>query len=55
MLIKKIKPDIIFKGSDYIKKKVVGYDFQTKRKKQVKIIKLLKNISTTRIIRKSSK
>jgi len=55
MLIKKIKPDIIFKGSDYIKKKVVGYDFQTKRKKQVKIIKLLKNISTTKIIRKLSK
>ena len=33
----------------------VGYDFQTKRKKQVKIIKLLKNISTTKIIRKLSK
>ena len=51
-LIEKIKPDIIFKGSDYKKKKIVGYDFQIRRKKNVKIIKLLKNVSTTQIVKK---
>ncbi len=35
-IIKKIKPDIIFKGSDYKIKNIVGYDFQIKRKKKNK-------------------
>lgn len=51
-IIKKIKPDIIFKGSDYKIKNIVGYDFQIKRKKKVKVIKLLKNLSTTKLISK---
>ena len=51
-IIKKIKPDIIFKGSDYKIKNIVGYDFQIKRKKKIKVIKLLKNLSTTKLISK---
>ena len=42
-LIEKIKPDIIFKGSDYKKQNIVGYDFQINRKKRVKIIKYFYN------------
>ena len=49
-VIKKIKPDIIFKGSDYKKKNIVGYNYQKKRKKKIKIIKIKGNISTTKII-----
>lgn len=51
-VIKKIKPDIIFKGSDYKKKNIIGYSFQKKRNKSVEIIKLKGNISTSKIINK---
>ena len=54
-LIKKIKPDIIFKGSDYKKENVVGYNFQKKRNKSVKIISHINNVSTTKIINKITK
>ena len=51
-LIKKIKPDIIFKGGDYKKENVVGYNFQKERNKSVKIISFIDNVSTTKIINK---
>lgn len=51
-LIKKIKPDIIFKGSDYRKENVIGYNFQIERNKSVQIISFINNVSTTRIINK---
>lgn len=49
-LILKLKPNIIFKGSDYEKKKVVGYKLLP-RKGLISIIKLKKNISTTKLIK----
>ena len=53
-LIKKIKPNIIFKGSDYTKNNVVGFDLMKRIKGSVKIIKRYKNFSTTNLIIKSS-
>lgn len=50
--IKKILPNIIFKGSDYDPKDVVGYSLMQKNKGKVKIIKRHKNYSTTNIINK---
>jgi len=44
-LIKKIQPDIIVKGSDYEKNKVVGNDLAA-----VKIFKFVEGYSTTRIL-----
>ncbi len=37
-LIKKIKPNYLFKGSDYNKKDVVGYSFVNENKGKVEII-----------------
>ena len=52
---KKIKPDIIFKGSDYKLKNIIGYDFKMEREKKIETIKLAGNISTTKIIKKLQK
>lgn len=49
--IKKILPNIIFKGSDYIKKNVVGYSLIKKNMVNIKIIKRYKNYSTTNSIK----
>ncbi len=46
----KIEPDILFKGSDYKKAEVVGFNFLTQNKKKVKIIKKYKNFSTSKLI-----
>jgi len=48
--IKKIIPNIIFKGGDYNLKDVVGYPLMKKTKGKVHIIKRYKNYSTTNII-----
>jgi rfaE bifunctional protein nucleotidyltransferase chain/domain len=53
-IIKKIKPDFIFKGSDYIKKNIIGYNFIKKYGGKVKIIKLFKNYSTTNLIKNTN-
>ncbi len=50
--IKKIIPNILFKGSDYKLEEVVGYDFVTKNRGKVKIIKKLKDYSTSKLIEK---
>lgn len=48
-MIKQIIPDILFKGSDYKKEKVVGFNFLAQRKKKVKIIKKYKNFSSSKL------
>ena len=50
-LIKKLKPDYLFKGSDYMNKKIVGKKYVKSYGGQVKVLKNLKNISTTKILR----
>lgn len=50
--LKKIHPSIIFKGSDYIKKNVVGYSLIKKNNLKIKIIERYKNFSTTNMINK---
>ena len=50
--IKMIKPDYLFKGSDYKKEKISGYNFLKKYGGRVIIIKRIKNFSTTSIINK---
>lgn len=47
-LIKKIKPNILVKGSDYLDKEVVGKDLVD----EVKFVKLTKGKSTTKTIKK---
>ena len=49
-LIKKIKPNYIFKGSDYKNKKISGKNYIKKYGGKVILIKILKNYSTTKII-----
>lgn len=54
-LIKRIKPDIIVKGGDYKKNEVIGKDIVEKYGGKVYIFPLVKNISTTKIIKKIKK
>ena len=49
-LIKKINPDILAKGGDYIAEKIIGYDFVTKNGGVVAILDFLEGYSTTNII-----
>ena len=46
-LIKLLRPDIIFKGSEYHEEEVIGYDFIKEYGGKVEIIKLIPGISTT--------
>jgi D-beta-D-heptose 7-phosphate kinase/D-beta-D-heptose 1-phosphate adenosyltransferase len=48
--LKKILPNIIFKGSDYTSKNVIGYSLLKKNKGKIKIINRYKKYSTTNII-----
>ena len=47
-LIKKIKPEYLFKGSDYNKKDVVGYSFMNENKGKVVIINRYKDFSSSK-------
>jgi rfaE bifunctional protein nucleotidyltransferase chain/domain len=49
-LIKRIKPDIIIKGADWEKDKIVGSDFVKSYGGKVLTIKLVKGLSTTSLI-----
>lgn len=49
-LMKKIKPDIVIKGSDYTRKTVIGYEFVESYGGQIVIIPTLEGNSTTKII-----
>jgi len=51
-IIKKLKPDILIKGSDWKDKPIVGADFVRASGGKVAVIKLAKGRSTTGIIRK---
>jgi len=51
-LIKKIMPNVIFKGSDYKKKEVIGYEEIIKNGGSIKIIKNLKDFSSSKLIEK---
>ena len=53
-LIKKIKPEILVKGDDYKINDVVGGKFIKKNGGNIKLVKLLKNYSSTNIINKIS-
>lgn len=52
ILITKVKPEILTKGSQYKKSKIVGSKFVEENGGEVKVIKMLKNHSTTNIIKK---
>tara|TARA_B000000532_G_scaffold244028_1_gene242054 strand:+ start:4200 stop:4670 length:471 start_codon:yes stop_codon:yes gene_type:complete len=49
-LIKKLSPNILFKGSDYENKEIVGENFVKEQGGEIKLIDLIKGISTTKII-----
>lgn len=51
-LIKKIKPDVLVKGGNYNHHKIVGSKFVQSYGGKVKIISLIKDLSTTLIIEK---
>jgi D-beta-D-heptose 7-phosphate kinase/D-beta-D-heptose 1-phosphate adenosyltransferase len=52
-LIKKIIPNIIFKGDDYINNQVIGFDLMKKNNGKVILFKRYKNFSTTNLIKKN--
>ena len=54
-IIKKIKPNIIFKGKDYLKKQVVGFEESKSWGGKVKLIDFVANKSTTKIIERIKK
>lgn len=51
-LIEKVQPKILVKGGDYEPKKIVGYDFVTKRGGEVITIDFINGFSSTSIIKK---
>ena len=53
-LIKDIKPDILFKGTDYKDKEIIGSEFIIKNGGKVELIDILNGYSTTNIIKNSS-
>ena len=54
-LIKNINPDILIKGNDYKNKLIVGEKFVKKNSGKVKLVSMLKNFSSSKIIYKTSK
>lgn len=55
IIIKKIKPEVLTKGAQYKKSKIVGSEFLKKNGGEVRVIQMLKNYSTTNIIKKIKK
>ena len=53
-LIKKLKPSILVKGADYIKEQVVGAAFVESYGGEIKLVKLTKGKSSSKIINKLS-
>ena len=51
-LIRYIRPDVLVKGGDYERRRVIGFDFVTSYGGDVKIIDLVQGRSTTKIIKK---
>jgi D-beta-D-heptose 7-phosphate kinase/D-beta-D-heptose 1-phosphate adenosyltransferase len=53
-LIKKLKPSILVKGADYTKEQVVGGEFVESYGGEIKLVKLTKGMSSSKIINKLS-
>ena len=53
-LIKLISPDILVKGGDYDRKKIVGGDFDKSKGGRVVIVPILQGFSTTSILKEMS-
>ena len=53
-LIKLISPDILVKGGDYDRKKIVGGDFVKSKGGRVVIVPILQGFSTTSILKEMS-
>lgn len=51
-LIETVKPDVLIKGSDWDKSKIVGSGFVASYGGKVKTVKLVKGLSTTNLIKK---
>jgi len=51
-LLEKIKPDVLIKGGDYRKNQVIGADFVESYGGKVVLVKPIKGLSTTQIVRK---
>ena len=51
-VVRKVQPDVLVKGADYINKEIAGADFVTSIGGQVKLIPLTEGKSTTTIIEK---
>ena len=51
-LLRAIKPDVLVKGGDYTKDKVVGHEFVESYGGQVTVVGLVEGRSTTNIIQK---
>lgn len=54
-LIKKVQPDILVKGGDYVVEEIVGYDIVTEKGGQVLTIPLTQGYSTTSTLEKINK
>ena len=54
-LIKRVKPDVLVKGSDYKTEDIVGYDIVTAKGGEVVTIDFIEGYSTTSIIEKLKK
>jgi D-beta-D-heptose 7-phosphate kinase/D-beta-D-heptose 1-phosphate adenosyltransferase len=54
-VIKSVKPDVLIKGADWDKSKIVGSDIVESYGGKVKTIKLVKGLSTTNLIKKIAK
>ncbi len=51
-LIKKVQPDILVKGGDYVPEKIVGYDVVKARGGEVLTIPFVEGYSTTSLVQK---
>lgn len=51
-LIKKVQPDVLVKGGDYIPEKIVGYDVVKARGGEVLTIPFVEGYSTTSLVQK---
>jgi D-beta-D-heptose 7-phosphate kinase/D-beta-D-heptose 1-phosphate adenosyltransferase len=51
-LIKKVRPDILVKGADWNKQDIVGASFVKSYGGRVETVKLVKGLSTTKLIKK---
>lgn len=51
-LIRELRPDILVKGADWKRKKIVGKDIVSSYGGEIRVIKFLKGYSTSRLLKK---